>query len=237
MSALSAVSPLSPASSLRERVEVALEAAIRSGEMPPGELFSAPALALRFNVSATPVREAMLNLEKKGFVETVRNKGFRVTVVSDEDLENIVAVRRLLEPPVMRDLAGALPRGAYDELRPLADAIVASAAGGDLTAYLEADRVFHAVLTGYAGNPRLTDLVSELRQQTRLPGLAGLLATEELAQSAAEHLELLDLLEKGRGEEAEQLMHRHIGHVIGWWAGRPEHEASSSLPSDEKSVT
>ncbi|MGA7148857.1 MAG: GntR family transcriptional regulator, partial [Microbacterium sp.] len=201
---------------------------IRSGEMPPGELFSAPALALRFNVSATPVREAMLNLEKKGFVETVRNKGFRVTVVSDEDIENIVAVRRLLEPPVMRELAGAIPAAAYAGLRSLADAIVISAAGGDLTAYLEADRLFHAALTDFAGNPRLTDLVSELRQQTRLPGLAGLLATDELAQSAAEHHMLLDLLQEGDGEEAEQLMRRHIGHVIGWWAGRPEHDTSLS---------
>lgn len=222
MSAISVVAPLEPVSSLRERVELALEAAIRSGEMPPGELFSAPALAARFNVSATPVREAMLNLEKKGFVETVRNKGFRVTVVSDEDVENIVAVRRLLEPPVMRQIAGTIPARAYAELRSLADTIVASASRGDLTAYLEADRLFHAALTDFAGNPRLTSLVSELRQQTRLPGLAGLLATEELAKSAAEHHELLTMLEEGDGDQAEQLMHRHIGHVIGWWAGRPE---------------
>lgn len=224
MSVLPVVSPLQPVSSLRERVEVALETAIRSGEMPAGELFSAPALAARFNVSATPVREAMLNLEKKGFVETVRNKGFRVTVVSDADVENIVAVRRLLEPPVMREIAGKIPPRAYRELRALADTIVASAAKGDLTAYLEADRVFHAALTAFAGNPRLTDLVSDLRQQTRLPGLAGLLATDELAASAAEHHDLLNLLERGDADQAEQLMRRHIGHVIGWWAGRPEKE-------------
>ncbi|MDR5701563.1 GntR family transcriptional regulator [Agromyces aerolatus] len=222
MSLPSGVSPLQPTMSLRERVEMALEAAICSGEMPPGELFSAPGLAARFNVSATPVREAMLNLEKRGFVEAVRNKGFRVTTVRDEDLENIVAVRRLLEPPVMRWLVGAIPPEAFAELRAMAGTIVDGAAQGDLTTYLEADRAFHAALTSFTGNARLTSLVSDLRQETRLPGLAGLLATEELTKSAAEHDEILDLLEAGDGAGAEALMHRHIGHIIGWWAGRSE---------------
>ncbi len=216
------VTPIAPTSSLRERVETALAAAIRSGEMPPGELFSAPTLAARFNVSATPVREAMLNLEKRGFVETVRNKGFRVTGVSDKDLQDIVDVRQLLEPPIARRLAGRIPDEAYPELRELADRIVDSAARGSLTEYLEADGVFHAAVTAFADNPRLGNLITELRAQTRLPGLAGLLATEELAASANEHLELLDLLRDGKGVKAEKLMHRHIAHVIGWWAGRPE---------------
>ena len=216
------VTPIQPSFSLRERVEIALASAILSGEMKPGELFSAPTLAARFNVSATPVREAMLNLEKRGFVEIVRNKGFRVTSVSDKDLQDIVEVRQLLEPPVAAALAGRIPTDAYPHLRELADRIVDGAARGSLGDYLEADAVFHAAVTAYADNPRLSSLITELRSQTRLPGLAGLLATEELATSANEHLELLELLEAGEGEAAERLMHRHIAHVIGWWAGRPE---------------
>ncbi|UNK71465.1 GntR family transcriptional regulator [Microbacterium sp. H1-D42] len=222
MSQFSVVTPLQPVLNLRERVEVALEAAIRSGEMPAGELFSAPALAAKFNVSATPVREAMLNLEKLGFVEAVRNKGFRVTGIRDEDVANIVAVRRMLEPALARELAGQIPADEYGHLRAMADAIVDGASKGDLTTYLEADRAFHEAVNAHSDNPRLTSLISQLRKETRLPGLAGLLATEELSKSAAEHHELLDLLEAGDGEQAEAVMHRHIGHVIGWWAGRPE---------------
>ena len=225
MSLPSVVTPLQPVQNLRERVEVALEAAIRSGEMPAGELFSAPALAARFNVSATPVREAMLNLEKLGFVEAVRNKGFRVTTIRDEDVANIVSVRRLLEPPLVRQLAGHIPTEAYADLRAAADAIVEGAAKGDLTSYLEADRAFHEAVNAHSDNPRLTSLISQLRKETRLPGLAGLLASEELSISASEHHELLDLLEAGDGAKAEEVMHRHIGHVIGWWAGRPEPRA------------
>ena len=222
MSSPSIVTPLQPVLNLRERVEVALEAAIRSGEMPSGELFSAPALAAKFNVSATPVREAMLNLEKLGFVEAVRNKGFRVTSIRDEDVANIVAVRRMLEPALARELAGEIPADEYAHLRAMADAIVDGASKGDLTTYLEADRAFHEAVNAHSDNPRLTSLISQLRKETRLPGLAGMLATEELSKSAAEHHELLDLLEAGDGKKAEAVMHRHIGHVIGWWAGRDE---------------
>ncbi|MBS3182441.1 GntR family transcriptional regulator [Leucobacter manosquensis] len=222
MTPSSTVTPLRPALNLRERVEVALEAAIRSGEMPAGEVFSAPALAARFNVSATPVREAMLNLEKLGFVEAVRNKGFRVTTIRDEDVANIVAVRQLLEPPLMRHLAGKIPADAYSDLRAMADTIVQGAAEGDLTTYLEADRAFHYAVNTNSDNPRLINLISQLRKETRLPGLANMVATQKLSRSAAEHHELLDLLESGDGESAEAVMHCHIGHVIGWWAGRDE---------------
>jgi len=213
---------MSPSTSLRDRVEKALAAAIVSGEMPPGELFSAPMLAAQFAVSATPVREAMLNLEKRGFVEIVRNKGFRVTAVSDQEMQEITDVRGMLEPPAMRRLAGSLARERLPRLRELADRIVATARQGELGSYLEADTAFHLSLLNHLGNRHLVSIVAELRSQTRLVGLAGMVDTEELNQSAAEHHVLLDLLEAGDGERAEAFTAHHIGHVRGWWAGRPE---------------
>lgn len=216
------VQPIPPATSLRTQVETALSAAIVAGEMPPGELFSAPALAARFNVSATPVREAMLNLEKRGFVQAVRNKGFRVTAVSEADLTDIVGVRLLLEPPAMRELAARYPRDRAAELRSMAERIVAGSDAGDLPGYLRTDTEFHLALTALLGNRRLVLVVADLRAQTRLVGLAGLLGTDVLHASSMEHLDLLAALERGDGEAAEQLMRRHIEHVRGWWAGREE---------------
>src|SRR5882672_10851460 len=64
--------------SLRDQVRRSLEAAMVAGELRPGELYSAPALGERFGVSATPVREAMLDLARDGFVVAERNRGFRV---------------------------------------------------------------------------------------------------------------------------------------------------------------
>ncbi|MBF0817276.1 GntR family transcriptional regulator [Microbacterium paludicola] len=218
----STVEVITRSPSLRDHVEEALASAIISGGLAPGELLTAPTLAQRFGVSATPVREAMLNLQKRGFVEPVRNKGFRVTDVSEEDLRTIVEVRLMLEPPAMARLAGDVPAGDVDGLRGAADRIVQGAAAGDLAAYLTADTAFHISLTDLLGNQRLTNLIAELRAQTRLPGLAGMLSSEELTVSAQEHHELLDLLVAGKAREAESLMRRHISHVIGWWAGRPE---------------
>ena len=69
--------------SLREQVGHALRAALVTGQLKPGEVYSAPGLAAQFGVSATPVREAMLDLAKEGLVEVARNKGFRVVAVGD----------------------------------------------------------------------------------------------------------------------------------------------------------
>ena len=74
-------------SSLREQVADALRAHLVSGRMRPGVLYSAPKLAAEFGVSATPVREAMLDLVSEGLVDVVRNKGFRVTHLSDAELD------------------------------------------------------------------------------------------------------------------------------------------------------
>jgi DNA-binding GntR family transcriptional regulator len=49
-----------------------------------------------------------------------------------------------------------------------------------------------------------------------------MLGTAELAESAAEHHQLVDLLAAGKTREVRTLMTRHVGHVLGWWAGRPE---------------
>jgi DNA-binding GntR family transcriptional regulator len=185
-------------------------------------MLTAPTLAARFDVSATPVREALLNLEKRGFVEIARNKGFRVTQVSEHDLTQIVQIRQWLEAPPMRLLAGALTPPDLSRLRAEADAIVISAAASDLPTYLTADTTFHLHLLSLTGNDRLVTLVGDLRQQTRLVGLATMLGSPELAESSAEHLTLLDLLEAGDGAAAEELMRRHLGHVTGWWSGRAE---------------
>ncbi|MFF7158395.1 FCD domain-containing protein [Streptomyces sp. NPDC008139] len=213
---------LTPSTSLRERVEEAIAAAIVSGQMPAGEVFSAPTLAARFGVSATPVREAMLNLAKRGMVEILRNKGFRVTAVSEDDLRAIVDVRQLLEAPAVRRLSGRLTPTDLAHLRGLAEEIVRGARDADLARYLQADTTFHLTLLKLAGNTRLHDIVADLRAQTRLTGLADLVATEELQASAREHLEMLDLLEAGSADACEDLMVRHIGHVLGWWSGHTE---------------
>lgn len=206
---------------LRERVRDALRAAVISGELEPGVVYSAPTLGSRFGVSPTPVREAMLDLAKEGLVVAQPNKGFRITEVSEQDLDNLAAVRLLIEPPTIRACVPMIPEQDFPTLRELAQAIVEAVEQGDLVGYIRADHVFHLTLLGYSGNRQLVDVVSDLRTQTRLLGLAPLLNSGRLGHSAVEHHELMDLIESRDAQAAEELMHRHIGHVRGLWASGP----------------
>ncbi|MCK2218803.1 GntR family transcriptional regulator [Actinomadura sp. ATCC 31491] len=204
---------------LRDRIRDAVRAAIISGELRPGVVYSAPALGAQFGVSPTPVREAMLDLVKEGLVVPHPNKGFRVTEVSDEDLDHLAAVRLLIEPPAVRETVAVIPDDDFPALRRLAQDIVDAAERGDLVGYVEADHVFHLTLLGYTGNPFLVEVVSGLRSRTRLLGLTPLLHSGRLVRSAAEHHELLDFVEARDPVGAELMTHRHIGHVRGLWAG------------------
>lgn len=208
--------------SMRSQVIHALRAALVTGQMQPGAVYSAPTLAAQFGVSPTPVREAMVELAKEGLVTVVPNKGFRVRELSERELDEITAIRLLLEVPVTASLAGTLGADRLAELRPMAQAIVDLAAAKDLVAYVEADRQFHLSLLAAAGNQQLVDLVGELRARSRLLGLGPLADTGELAANAVEHVDLLDLIEAGDAAGVEALMRVHIGHVRGRWAGRPE---------------
>ncbi|MEV8095369.1 GntR family transcriptional regulator [Kitasatospora sp. NPDC085879] len=212
---------------LRDQVAHALRAALISGELRPGVVYSAPALAADFGVSATPVREAMLDLAREGLVEAVRNKGFRVTELSERDLDEFTEIRALIEVPTVGRVTRTATREQLEALRPEAEAIVAAARAHDLIAYLEADRRFHLGLLGLAGNARLVETVGDLRKRSRLYGLTRLDQRGELVSSAEEHLELLDLMIAGDAEAAEECMSRHLGHVRSLWAAgleAPEEE-------------
>ncbi|QIJ65693.1 GntR family transcriptional regulator [Streptomyces sp. JB150] len=207
-------------SSYRERVGDALRAALIAGELRPGEVYSAPALAARFGVSATPVREALLDLVKEGLVDAVPNKGFRVTAVSERQLDEYTHIRGLIEIPTVAGLARTAAPAALRALRPVAREIVTAAAAGDLIAYVEADTRFHLGLLRLAGNAHLVEVVRDLRGRSRLYGLTALAEAGLLRASAEEHLELLDALLERDEPAVREVMTRHLGHVRGIWAAR-----------------
>jgi len=217
---ISSIRKVQQVASLRDRISESLSAAIISGELAPGTLVSVPTLASQFAVSATPVREAMLDLEQRGFVASVRNKGFRVTEVSEQDLREIVELRQLIEVPAMRSLAGAFPVETLPQWRALATQIATHADNANLTGFIESDRDFHLGLLGLYGNERLVEVVRELRLQTRMVNLARMTKSDELSESAREHHLMLDLFERGDGAALEGLTIKHLGHVVDWWSGK-----------------
>ncbi|NKZ05515.1 GntR family transcriptional regulator [Actinomadura latina] len=214
---------LGPRKSVRVQIAHALRAAIVSGEMRPGVVYSAPALAERFGVSATPVREAMIDLAREGLVDVVRNKGFRVTELSERELDEITEVRALIEVPTIVRVAQTARAEEVYALRPLAEAIVTAAGNRDVLAYIEADHRFHLALLELGGNSHITRLVSELRYMSRLYGVPRLAERGELEPSAREHEELLEAVASGDLAATEALMDHHLRHIRGIWADRPEH--------------
>ncbi|WP_084535855.1 GntR family transcriptional regulator [Nocardia yamanashiensis] len=207
--------------SLRDKVSRALRAAIIAGEMEPGVVYSAPTLGARFGVSATPVREAMQDLARENLIAIVPNKGFRVIEVAEKDLDDITRIRLLLEPPIVREVTPLIPDADFPHLRELAEQIVAGAQSGDLVEYTAADQIFHLTLLEYADNPRLNALVSDLRDHTRLFGLASLAEKGELVDVAREHLTIVHLLESRDQDAVEQFLRAHIQQARGRWA-KPE---------------
>ncbi len=193
-----------------------------SGELAPGELYSAPVLGERFGVSATPVREAMLDLAKDGFVAAERNRGFRVLEMTDADLDEISEIRLLLEVPSTVEVSRTISEEALDQLSRIADEIVRAATVGDLIEYLDVDRRYHVELISQLGNHRLTELVDRLRRQTRLPGLDGLLSAGRLVESAEEHHLLISAMRARDTARTKSLITSHIRHTRGIWVGRSE---------------
>ena len=216
----SSLTPLSGRPRLRDQVADALRAALIAGELEPGEVYSAPVLAARFGVSATPVREAMLDLVREGLVDTMPNKGFRVTEVSERQLDEYTQIRELIEIPVIVGLVRSAEQEQFEALRPQADQIVDAAARGDLIGYLEADRHFHMALLALAGNEHLVEVVDDLRKRSRLFGLRELAEGGRLESSAREHLELLDALIAGDEEAVRRCMTHHLSHVRTLWAAK-----------------
>ncbi|WP_107441473.1 GntR family transcriptional regulator [Streptomyces jeddahensis] len=183
-------------SSVRGQILDALRTALVEGELTPGEVYSAPALGERFGVSATPVREAMQQLALEGAVEVVPNRGFRVTRRTAEDLAELAEIRALLEVPVMLRLARTVPADRWAELRPLAEATVAAAVGGNFANYAESDRAFHRAVLALSGNRQLVRIADDLHRRAQWPSVGGPSprGRAALVADAAEHTALLDAL-------------------------------------------
>jgi DNA-binding GntR family transcriptional regulator len=206
---------------LRQQVSAQLHAALISGAMRPGVLYSAPVLADMLGVSATPIREAMLDLVREGLVEVVRNKGFRVTELTDKDLDNFAQARLLLEVPTMGAVArqpDAARRTVLEQLRSQALAMERAAAIEDLEAFLRLDTQFHCAFLALAGNDEIVRIARSLRNRSRLYGLGAVARAGLLGQSAAEHGHMIDAALDGNEAVLEALVTHHIGNVRTLWA-------------------
>ncbi|MGW6903610.1 GntR family transcriptional regulator [Streptomyces sp. NPDC054940] len=206
--------PVVQRASVRGQILDALRTALVTGELAPGEVYSAPALGERFGVSATPVREAMQQLALEGAVEVVPNRGFRVVERGARELAELAEVRALIEVPVMLRLARSVPAERWAELRPLAEATVRAAATGCRATYAESDRTFHRAVLALCGNDQLVQIADDLHRRAQWPLMTPTRPSgrgrADLIADAAEHTALLDALIGGELEVVRSLVGEHF---------------------------
>ncbi|MET0541555.1 MAG: GntR family transcriptional regulator [Variovorax sp.] len=194
---------------LREQVRDRVRSEIVSGRAQPGRVYTVPALASELGVSTTPVREALLELSRAALLVPMRNRGFKVQPLSLEALGNLFDMRELLERHALETLAR---QGLADPepLVALADAVAAAVGSSDVTGYIAADRVFHETLVSRVGNPLLTKMVMQLRDDMRLYGIDSPDGLRRQRESVGEHYRMVDLAVDRRVEEIGELISSHI---------------------------
>jgi DNA-binding GntR family transcriptional regulator len=196
-------------SNLREQVLERVRSEIVSGRTPPGAIYSVPGLAAELGVSTTPVREALLELSRRGLVAAMRNRGFRVEPLSLEALDQLFAMRELLERYALETLC----RQGLDqpeELIVLADKVADAVASGDVLGYIATDRAFHEALVERAGNPLLSKMVMQLRDDMRLYGIDSKEGLKRQKASVKEHYQMVEYAVKQDAEKIGTLISQHI---------------------------
>jgi DNA-binding GntR family transcriptional regulator len=200
---------LQRAGNLREQVVERVRSDIVSGRVPPGSVYSVPGLATELGISTTPVREGLLQLTRSGLLVAMRNRGFRVERLSLEALDHLFTMRELLERYALETLAR---QGLKDResLIVLADDVAQAVEASDVTAYIASDRAFHEAMVSQVGNPLLTKMVMQLRDDMRLYGIDSAEGQTRQKESVQEHYQMVELAGKGDADNIGALISRHI---------------------------
>jgi DNA-binding GntR family transcriptional regulator len=204
---------LSEPASVNAQVLDSLRTAVITGELAPGSLYSVQTLATQLGVSRTPVREALIKLAQQGMVRFERNRGVRVLLTSLHDLEEVFALRLLLEPPAVQRAVTRLDPAQRRELRRTFAQMEKAAKADDEYTMFEHDRRFHRALLDASGNSRLARFVDGLRDMVLRRGVSTARESRGLDDIVAEHRVILELVESGDAEGAAAAMRAHIHHT------------------------
>jgi DNA-binding GntR family transcriptional regulator len=186
-------------------VLAAMREAILSGAAPPGARLRQEKLAQRFGTSRIPVREALRALEYEGLVRSAPYRGFTVTELDADDIEEVYDLRVLLEGHAVRL---ALPLMTDDDLRTLEELYdeMTQAALGE--AQLAARERFYIRLYSTTGRPRLVGLIARLRQE-----VARSLRWPTLQHAPSHHEAFFEAIRAGDAERAVSQLATHYRRV------------------------
>lgn len=182
------------------------------GHLAAGTRLITQALSKRLGISATPIREALVDLEAIGMIEISHNRGAVVAPFGPSQVREIYHVRRVLESEAARCACGNLDRPAleslHEEIRQLADRSPEAAEW--LRGVLAADGRLHGMIAAACGSPRLA---REIRRYTLLMQAIGeTIGNRHRGQEngLAEHATIVNALIAGDADASRRAMGRHI---------------------------
>jgi DNA-binding GntR family transcriptional regulator len=180
------------------------------GRLGPAEWIDEKSLAEQWQVSRTPLREALKVLAAEGLVELVPNRGCRVIELGDDDADTLFPVMAMLEGRCAFEAATKASDGDLRELRRLHDELERHAAAHDIDGYYRANHVFHSFVQALARNRWLDRATGDLRKFVRLMRGRQLALPGRIEASIAEHRQLIAAFERRDAARAEAAMHDHL---------------------------
>jgi DNA-binding GntR family transcriptional regulator len=198
---------------LERRVYERLRDDIVSGRLGPGSQLVEARLAGELGVSKTPVREALIRLQRDGLVQIEPYRGARVLEPSLDDIREILELRELLECQIARQLAARRPENVLASLEATITLGRRALENGDETAVANALTEFSDIFTNASENTRLAQALRELRSVMLLIGSTSMSAVGREHRSLDEHARIVSALRKGDGEAAAKATAKHVRSV------------------------
>jgi len=194
---------------LRNRVLNLIREDILSCDLKPGEEMREADLAERYNVSKSPVRNALQQLQFERLVETEPRRGHRVTPISVADAQDILDMRETLEAMALRKIAKAATAEQLASLDQFREVDL-----NCLRTFARYNRSFHIELATLSGNRRLAEEMRRLLDAYERLCIVSLeqLTTDrgDMSKALADHRDLIDALQARRGGLAVRVSRRHL---------------------------
>lgn len=205
---------------LRDQVHHAIVDRILRDELKPGARISDTALARELGVSRTPIREALLRLEREGFLEVDVGRGFFVKPLSLAEVRETYPILWTLEVLALR-LSPPPERATVAELDRINREL--AGAGDDPERRTDLDVAWHAAMVSGCPNARLLELIASVKAVVRRYEYAYMQSSGHIHVSTRAHDDIARALERGDVEAAVSLLVANwrfgMDEVVGWMEG------------------
>ena len=195
---------------LRDVVFQTLRGAILKGDLKPGERLMELQLASKLGVSRTPIREAIRMLEQEGLAVTIPRKGAEVAKMTEKDMEDVLEIRLSLEGLAVRLSCEKITPAALQELKVAMENFEEKTRSGQFVEMANADVKFHEILYKASNNPKLQQLLNNLREQMYRYRVEYLKDDSIYPRLIEEHQKMYDALKSKDSKLAESYVERHL---------------------------